>query len=382
MKKHRILCLMLALAMLVSLTACQIEIPGVGTVNIKDGNLPNIGGNAGGNHGGDDVDGANIEGDYDDSIDLLRKEMNGPSYMVAAAFIGSSAGGPDDLELPLSEWIQAETPDLCAKYTFIRQIPRERVVGNGGSLFCVVPRDPNATLAVNRIRWNPQNEAYDNLEVLYRGESGEPILLYACADMGESPYPDTEVIVTDSKGKTMTWYPIYGLTILPYDFENDAPMGYDFTDYSGEFEGGDVDGDVRWTAPTMDQLTEYTWTWQGDYENKPAMATMSLTKGSSTNNITFKWWYLEDQGNEQEIYEGNWKLTDGGRLMDLTMTRTGGQQYKKGESAKSSIGVFMLQVPELFDIVPVLNVAGGEDAGWLPIQQIPNELLMFNPAQG
>ena len=382
MKKHRILCLMLALAMLVSLTACQIEIPGVGTVNIKDGNLPNIGGNAGGNHGGDDADGANIEGDYDDSIDLLRKEMNGPSYMVAAAFIGSSAGGPDDLELPLSEWIQAEAPDLCTKYTFIRQIPRERVVGNGGSLFCVVPCDPNATLVVNRIRWNPQNEAYDNLEVLYRSESGEPILLYACADMGESPYPDTEVIVTDSKGKTMTWYPIYGLTILPYDFENDAPMGYDFTDYSGEVEGGDVDGDVRWTAPTMDQLTEYTWTWQGDYENKPAMATMSLTKGSSTNNITFKWWYLEDQGNEQEIYEGTWKLTDGGRLMDLTMTRTGGQQYKKGESARSSIGVFMLQVPELFDIVPVLNVAGGEDTGWLPIQQIPNELLMFNPAQG
>ena len=28
--------------------------------------------------------------------------------------------------------------------------------------------------------------------------------MYACADMGESPYPDTEVIVTDSTGKTVT----------------------------------------------------------------------------------------------------------------------------------------------------------------------------------
>ena len=42
---------------------------------------------------------------------------------------------------------------------------------------------------MNRIRWNPQNGDYDNLEVLYRSESGDPILLYACADMGESPIP-------------------------------------------------------------------------------------------------------------------------------------------------------------------------------------------------
>mgnify|MGYP001513951935 CR=1 FL=1 len=31
MKKDLILCLLLALAMMVSLTACQVEIPGIGT---------------------------------------------------------------------------------------------------------------------------------------------------------------------------------------------------------------------------------------------------------------------------------------------------------------------------------------------------------------
>ena len=47
MKKDLILCLLLALAMMVSLTACQVEIPGIGTVNINDGST---GGNAGGDH--------------------------------------------------------------------------------------------------------------------------------------------------------------------------------------------------------------------------------------------------------------------------------------------------------------------------------------------
>lgn len=133
MKKNRILCLLLAVLMALTLTACKVDFPGIGTLHIG-GDKPEA-----------DTNGVNIEGDYDDSIDLLREEMDLPSYLFAAAFIGGSAGGPDDLELPLPEWILAEDPDLCAQYTFIRQIPRERVVGNGGGLFCVVPRDPNAT---------------------------------------------------------------------------------------------------------------------------------------------------------------------------------------------------------------------------------------------
>ena len=45
-------------------------------------------------------------------------------------------------------------------------------------------------------------------------------------------------------------------------------------------------------------------------------------------------------------------------------------------------GAFPVQVPAAFDIFPVLNVAGGSSADGLPIQQIPYELFMFDPAQG
>ena len=372
-EKNPILCLLLALAMMLTLTACQINIPGVGTVRINDGSKDSH-----------DADGSPAGNSYDTSLAQLREEaMDLPSYLFAAAYIGSSAGGPDDLELPLQEWVRTAAPELCAQYPFVQNIPRERVVGSGGSLFCVVPRDPDATLAVNRIRWNPQNEDYDNLEVLYRSESGDPILLYACADMGESPYPDTEVIVTDSTGKTVTWYPIYGITALPYDYEYDLPLGYSFT-VGDEDYGGDVSDDGMWTTPTAEQLARYVWTWQGDLAEQPAMATMSLTQGSGAEpgQITFTWWYTKDYGDPQEIYEGSWSLTDSGEHIDLTMTRSGGQQYTKGEPPTTVSGMFPVQVPAAFDVFPVLNVSGGGGAYGFPIQQIPYELLMFEPAQG
>ena len=372
-EKNPILCLLLALAMMLTLTACQINIPGVGTVRINAGSKNDH-----------DADGSPAGNSYDTSLAQLREEaMDLPSYLFAAAYIGSSAGGPDDLELPLQEWVRTAAPELCAQYPFVQNIPRERVVGNGGSLFCVVPRDPDATLAVNRIRWNPQNEDYDNLEVLYRSESGDPILLYACADMGESPYPDTEVIVTDSTGKTVTWYPIYGITALPYDYEYDLPLGYSFTVCDEDY-GGDMIEESMWTTPTAEQLARYVWTWQGDLAEQPAMATMSLTQGGGAEpgQITFTWWYTKDYGDPQEIYEGSWSLTDGGEYIDLTMTRSGGRQYTKGEPPTTVSGMFPVQVPAAFDVFPVLNVTGGGGAYGFPIQQIPNELLMFEPAQG
>ena len=170
MKKNPILCLLLALAMMVSLTACQIEIPGVGTVKINDGS------NAGGNTGDDHT--IHTGNDNDDSLALLRKHMaDVPDYIFAVAYISSAAGGPDDFELPIQEWVSKAALELCAQYPFVQNIPRERVVGSGGSLFCVVPRDPNASVAVNRVQWNEKTGGYDNVEVLYRSESGEPFLV-------------------------------------------------------------------------------------------------------------------------------------------------------------------------------------------------------------
>ena len=282
--------------------------------------------------------------------------------------------------------LRDEVKALCAQYTFVRNIPQERVVGDSGSLFCVVPRDPNASVVVNRIQWNEKAGGYDNVEVLYRSESGEPFLVFACADMGEAADPDTEVIVTNSGEDPLTWSPSYGMVALPYPPEDGRERGSDFTVYTGNdsMDGGDVGDDGMWTAPTAEQLAAYVWTWQGDLAEQPAMATMSLTQGSGAEpgQITFTWWYTKDYGDPQEVYEGSWSLIDGGAQMELTMTRSGGRQYTKGEPPTTVSGMFPVQVPAAFDVFPVLNVTGGGGAYGFPIQQIPNELLMFEPALG
>ena len=373
---------LLVFMMTLSLTGCQVEIPGMGTINISDGTTT---GSTGGTNGGD-IGGE--PGAYDDSLNLLRQELEErhQDERFAVAYIGDIDGKLSDLTLPLRDWMNDKAPMLCAEYPFIRNIPQERVVDDRGSLFCVVPRDPNASVVVNRIQWNEKAGGYDNVEVLYRSESGEPFLVFACADMGEATDPDTEVIVTNSGEEPLKWYPYYGMVALPYSPEDGRELGYDFTVYTGNdsMDGGDVGDDGMWTAPTAEQLAGHIWTWQGDLAEQPAMATMSLTQGSGTEpgQITFTWWYTKDYGDPQEIYEGSWKLTDGGQLMDLTMTRTGGQQYTKGEAPTTVSGAFPVQVPAAFDIVPVLNVAGGSSADGLPIQQIPYELFMFDPAQG
>lgn len=367
MKKNRVLCLLLAVLMALSMAGCKGNFPGsetshtgsskkkpskadIDSTSIRNPNTDRLDGSGG--------DGVNIEGDYDDSLDLLREMMGTePSILFAAAFIGNSAGGPDDLAIPLSEWILAEDPGLCAQYTFIRQIPRERVVGSGGSLLCVVPRDPNATLAVNRIRYDPKSGEYENLEVLYRSETGEPILVYACADMGESPFPDTEITVTDSSGRTAVWRPLYGTSIRPDDYDTDAPMGYDFTNYSQEHGedydddyGGDVDGDVSWMAPTAEQLCRNMWVWDGDLDRQYAIASIFFEPGGW---VTFEWWYEEDNGAYQEVYEGDWSLQDD--MLGLRMTRTGGERFREGERAVEITGVFPVQIPMGFEDFPTFN---------------------------
>lgn len=380
---------LLALAMTLSLTACQVEIPGVGTININDGNAP-TGGNTpdGGGADGDGMDGGE-PGAYDDSLDLLRQELDERQQdeRFAVAYIGDIDGKLSDLAVPLRDWINDTAPGLCAQYTFVRNIPQERVVGDSGSLFCVVPRDPNATVAVNRVRWNEAKGGYETLEVLYRSESGDPILLFVSNDLGTVPTDTTELLLTDSHPDTLSWYPIPGIVALPYDYENDRKLAYDFTFYSQEGNDG-FGSDIGWTCPTGSQLTQEVWAWQGNTD-KPALATLELHANSSQEGdwgtATFTWWYESDFVTPEEVYTGDWGLTGNGEysgVIMLDLTRTGGKRYTPGETERIIHDGFIVQVPMAFEDYTYLSIDKGQHGSYLPVQIEPDTVLYFYPQWG
>lgn len=380
---------LLALAMTLSLTACQVEIPGVGTININDGNTP-AGGNAPDGDGtdGDGMDGGE-PGAYDDSLDLLRQELDERQQdeRFAVAYIGDIDGKLSDLAIPLRDWINDTAPGLCAQYTFVRNIPQERVVGDSGSLFCVVPRDPNAAVAVNRVRWNEAKGGYETLEVLYRSESGDPILLFVSNDLGTVPTDTTELLLTDSHPDTLSWYPIPGIVALPYDYENDRKLAYDFTFYSQEGNDG-FGSDIGWTCPTGSQLTQEVWAWQGNTD-KPALATLELHANSSQEGdwgtATFTWWYESDFVTPEEVYTGDWGLTGNGEysgVIMLDLTRTGGKRYTPGETERIIHDGFIVQVPMAFEDYTYLSIDKGQHGSYLPVQIEPDTVLYFYPQWG
>lgn len=367
---------LLALAMTMPLTACQVEIPGVGTININDGASD---GDTAKTNGGE-------PGAYDDSLNLLRQELDERQQdeRFAVAYIGDIDGDLSDLAIPLRDWINDKAPGLCAQYPFVRNIPQERVVDDKGSLFCVVPHDPNATVVVNRVRWSEAKGGYENVEVIYRSESGEPILLFVSNDLGAVATDTTELLLTDSHSDTLSWYPIPGIVALPYDSENERRLAYDFTFYSQEGNDG-FGSDIGWTCPSGSQLTQEIWAWQG-HTDKPALATLELHANSSQEGDwgsgTFTWWYESDYTTPEEVYEGDWGLTANGEysgMLMLDMTRTGGKRYTPGETERLIHDSFIVQVPMGFEDFTYLAVDKGTHGSYLPVQMEPDTILYFYP---
>ena len=373
---------LLALAMALPLTGCQVEIPGVGTINISDGTT--TGGTGGGNTGGDM---GGEPGAYDDSLDLLRQWLDERQQdeRFAVAYIGDIDGKLSDLAISLQEWMNNKAPGLCAQYPFVRNIPQERVVDDKGSLFCVVPRDPDATVVVNRIRWSEVKGDYETIKELYRSQSGEPILLFVSYDLEKTPFETTELRLTDRYGDTLSWLPTTGAVSLPYDYENDKNLAFDFTFYSQEGNDENDGSDFGWTCPDGSQLTQRLWVWRGEAD-KPAIATLELNANSSQENYwgsgTFIWWYESDYTTPEEVYEGEWSLSANGEysgVLTLDMTRTDGKRYKSGETDRLIHDSFIVQVPMLFEDYTCLAVDKGTHGSYLPVQMEPETVLYFYP---
>lgn len=161
----------------------------------------------------------------DPSLVIFRQAMVETPQLFAAAFFGYVPQDGDPFAL-----MQETAPQLCEDLPFLLAIDQNHILGVEGQLFCIVPADENATVAVNRRPWNAETESYDEPEILYRSEIGSPILVM-CPN--ENWILDTEIVITDSKGTITTWSPYldpcYRIASLLDD--NGDSLIFDFTSY-------------------------------------------------------------------------------------------------------------------------------------------------------
>ena len=188
------------------------------------------------------------------SLEWLRDRIDFPMTMFGAAYLGYVGGLFDEgFETGFPAWLQETNEARLLEYPFIAEINAEHIIGGAGHLYCIVPVDENATVAINRVRWNEATQTDEVAEVLYRSESGEPVLLFANLD-GAAYEADTQVFITDSNGNTCNWYPSLDAMryLAPCTSEDGDYLSFDFTEYAwynapSEFASWLSDG---WTGMT------------------------------------------------------------------------------------------------------------------------------------
>ena len=133
----------------------------------------------------------------EDALSRLRADMKGP--MAATAFFGY--WDESVAETPAQYLMQA-FPNYWASNSYLGKI--DRLVGNYGTLYCVVPTRPDAKVTVNLVSGEGKFP-YDYQETLFSG-SGDPFFLLTMVD----DVSMLEIIVEENDGRKLFWYPAWG----------------------------------------------------------------------------------------------------------------------------------------------------------------------------
>lgn len=260
----------------------------------------------------------------DASLNSLRQAMVGTPQLFAVAYFGYQDNWDSDIPVDPFEAMQAETPQLCEDLPFLLNIPQERIVGEYGELYCIVPLDTDASVAISRGSWDEINEEYIYEESVYFSESGEPILLFC---NGEGWEPDTQLFISGPSGE-MIWYPMLD--------DNDCPMSlWDdnweklFLDFSSHREmltkdylEMKVDIDGEWVMPTAEMLVGTTWVWEG-WTKDSREVSYEVTFDMDT--LSVRWNDGIDEENH-EYPDARWELTyeDGYAVLSIDFQEMAG----------------------------------------------------------
>ena len=148
---------------------------------------------------------------------------------------------------------------LCQDLPFLLEIPEDRVIGESGDLFCIVPLDEGATVAVSKGYWDEENQQYIYDDMLYSSNTGDPFLLLCNSDGWE---PDTQVCISGPSGQVI-WYPRADDNLCAMPLRNDSQdsLFLDFSSYREILLKNHRDMKGEWVMPTAEMLCGSTWQW-------------------------------------------------------------------------------------------------------------------------
>ena len=275
------------------------------------------------------------------SLGWLRDRIDFPMTMFGAAYLGYVGGLFDEgFEAGFPAWLRETNEALLLEYPFIAEIDEEHIIGGAGFLYCIVPVDENATVAINRVQWNEVTRTDEVTEVLYRSESGEPVLLFANLD-GIAYEADTQVFITDSNGNTCEWYPSFDAMshLAPCISEAGDYLSFDFTEYAwynapAEFSAWLADGWSGMTALGLagsqrDGMGWITETMVGETSRYAYFSLRFYFEDETGGTVDLNWVY-EDSDNFEEMWSGFWviqTIPDGPSYVTLSLSLVGGKNY-------------------------------------------------------
>ena len=275
------------------------------------------------------------------SLGWLRDRINFPMTMFGAAYLGYVGGlSEDGFAAGFSGWLWETNEAMLREYPFIAEIDENHIIGRAGHLYCIVPVDGNATVAINRVQWNEKTQTDEVVEVLYRSETGEPVLLFANLD-GVAYEADTQVFITDSSGNICEWDPSLDAMshLAPCTSEAGDYLSFDFTEYAwynapSEFAGRLSDGWSGMTALGLagSQSTGMGWiteTMVGETSRYAYFSLRFYLEDETGGSVDLEWAY-EDSDDFDEIWSGFWAIQtipDGPSYVTLSLSLVGGNSY-------------------------------------------------------
>ena len=240
----------------------------------------------------------------DASLVSLRQAMIETPQLFAVAYFGYHDTLDSDAPVDPYAVMREQAPELCEDLPFLLEIPADRVIGNHGDLFCIVPLDEDATVSVGKGRWHEKIEQYLYEESLYFAQSGEPILVFC---NGEGWEPDTQICISGPSGEVI-WYPQAddNLCAMPLRNDNWDDLFLDFSPYRELLLAEYRSMNGEWTKPTSEMLTGTTWIWER-YLKDGREVSYRLTFAEDT--LSVRW----NDGIDEEDHEypdAAWELTD------------------------------------------------------------------------